>query len=98
MPSHRKKKNSNPDMFSSKRITGINIEKSMGKRKSSDSPNWDQALGGTPRPDTITDAWCAYRQEPTSMDAPREAQTSCCPRQRQIFTLNQWSEIGDLYG
>lgn len=44
-PTGKKKTTSNPDMFSSKRITGINIEKSMGKRKSSDSPNWDQALG-----------------------------------------------------
>lgn len=88
-PTGKKKTTSNPDMFSSKRITGINIEKSMGKRKSSDSPNWDQALGGTPRPDTITDAWCAYRQEPTSMDAPREAQqVAVLDRGRYLHSTN----------
>ena len=51
-------------------------------------PNWDPAQGKAPRPDPITDAVFAYRQE-LGMDALREAQQAAeRSRFRYLYPTN----------
>jgi hypothetical protein len=43
-------------LFLSERITGMEMERRLRQRRSSDSPKWDPAHREVPRPDTITEA------------------------------------------
>jgi hypothetical protein len=50
---HSTIKNTNPELFLSKRTAGTKLEKRLRER--SPSPIWDPSQGEAPRPDTITD-------------------------------------------
>jgi len=49
-------KNSDPELFLSKRTAGTKMETRLGKGGPVTGPTWDPAQGEAPRPDTITDA------------------------------------------
>jgi hypothetical protein len=53
---HPTVKNSDPELFLSKRTAGTKMEKRLREMRFSDSPTWDPAQGEAPRSDTITDA------------------------------------------
>ena len=52
---HHIVKNSDPELFLSKRTTETKLEKSLRKKRSSVGPNWDPDQGEVLRRDTITD-------------------------------------------
>jgi hypothetical protein len=55
-------------------------------------PKWDLAWGCVPWPDTITEAMEHLH------DCPLKDPISSWKSQMQIFTLNQWTEVGDPCG
>jgi hypothetical protein len=57
-------------------------------------PNWDPAQGEAPRPDTITDAMVCL-QTRAYHDCSPKAPTNSWKSHMQIFTPNQWTEVGD---
>jgi hypothetical protein len=53
---HPTVKNSDPELFLSKRNAGTKMEKRLRERHSNDPPTWDPSQGEAPRPYSITDA------------------------------------------
>ena len=67
---HPTVKNSDPELFLSKRTAGTKKEKRLRKSRYSDGPTWNPAQGEDSRPDSITDdaMLSAYTQEPSMAD------------------------------
>ena len=72
---HPTVKNSDPEMFLSKRTAGTKIEKRLRKKWSSDQPNWDSSQGEDTRPYTNTDAMVCL-QTGTEHGCPLRGPTS----------------------
>jgi hypothetical protein len=53
---HPTVRNSDPELFLSKRTAGTKLEKKLGKRRFSDWPKLGSSSRIVPRPDTIADA------------------------------------------
>jgi hypothetical protein len=77
--------------------TGIEMERSLRKRRSSNSPKRDPAQGEVLRPDSITKAM-EHSQKGTYSDYPPQDSTSSLKSQMQLFAPNQWIEVADPYG
>jgi hypothetical protein len=58
---HSTVKNSDPELFLSKRISETKMEKRL--RETVTGPTWDPSQGEAPRPDTITDAIVCLQTE-----------------------------------
>jgi hypothetical protein len=58
----------------SERITGIEMERSLRKRRPSTGPKWDPTQREVPRPDTITEAM-EHSQKGTCHDCHLKDQT-----------------------
>jgi hypothetical protein len=80
----------------SERTIGTKMEKSWGKGGPVKGTNWGPAQEEAPRPATITNVCCAYKQ--AYHDYPSKGPTSNWKNQMQIFTSNQWTEDDDFCG
>jgi hypothetical protein len=76
-------------LFLSERTEGMEIKKSLRKRRSSSK--------GGPRPDTIMDT-IEHSQEGTYHDCPLKDLTSNSKSRMQLFAHNQWTEAAEPCG
>jgi hypothetical protein len=61
-------------LFLSERIIGMEMERSLKKRRSSKRPKWDPGQGEIPRPDTITEALESSQKKGPIMTALQKTQ------------------------
>jgi hypothetical protein len=87
-------KNSDPELFLSKRTEGTKMEKGLRKRKStSDKPK----LGPMSRVGSITSVMMCLQTD-VQHGCPLRSPTSSWQWQMQIFRHNQWTEVCDPSG
>jgi hypothetical protein len=94
---HPTVKNSDPELFLSERTAGTKMDKSLGKRRSSDRPKFQPSSEESPGSDMITDAMVLL-QTGASHDCPLEGLPKSWNSQMQIFRANQCTEAGDSCG
>ena len=93
------KKNSDPELFLSKRTAGTKMETRLRERWSSGWAQLEIHLKRRLQDLTLLlMLWCAYRQELSMAALPTWGLTSSWLRQRQILTPNHWTEIRDSCG
>jgi hypothetical protein len=68
-------------LFLSEIITGMKMEKNLGKRRSRTGPKWDPAQGEVPRPDTNTES-IEFSKRPNKQLKESDADISTQPMDR----------------